>query len=101
MFDTQILERSLDVAALRQQVTANNIANINTPDYRPQQVLFEEELRENMQEARPRVVTLNQRADINNEMCTLSKNTIMYNALASKISSIFGLYKWIIENSGK
>jgi len=99
MFDTQILERSLDVAALRQQVTANNIANINTPGYRPQQVLFEEELRQNLQEARPRIVTSSHRADINNEMCTLSKNTIMYNALATKISGVFSAWKWIVENS--
>ena len=101
MFDTQVLERSLDVASLRQQVTANNIANINTPGYRSQQVLFEEELRESLQEARPRIVTSSHRADINNEMCTLSKNTIMYNALATKISGIFSAWKWIVENSGR
>ena len=99
MFNTQMLERSLDVAALRQQVTANNIANINTPGYRPQQVLFEAELRGNMQEARPRVVTCSHRTDINNEMCTLSKNAIMYNALATKISGIFSAWKWIVQNS--
>ena len=96
-----IAATGMDAQQTNLEVIANNIANINTPNYRPQQVLFEEELRETMQEARPRVVTLNQRVDINNEMCTLSKNTIMYNALASKISSIFGLYKWVIENSGK
>ncbi|MFN8610219.1 MAG: flagellar basal body protein [Vulcanimicrobiota bacterium] len=99
MFDTDILERGLDVAALRQQVTANNIANLNTPGYRPQQVLFEDELRQSLGQARPRVVTLHHRVDIQNEMCTLSKNTIMYHALANKISGVFSLYRWIIDNA--
>lgn len=107
MFDTQLLEKSLDVASLRGQVIANNIANINTPGFQPQAVLFEGELREAMDEGRdagavqPQVVSDPGRLDVNTQMGNLAKNTIMYDALSTKISGIFGLWKWIIENSGR
>lgn len=38
----QLVSLALDVAALRQQVIANNIANANTPGFRPQRVRFEQ-----------------------------------------------------------
>lgn len=40
----QILSRAMDAATLRQQVAANNIANVNTPGFRRSFVRFEEEL---------------------------------------------------------
>lgn len=39
-----ILSRAMDAAALRQQVAADNIANVNTPGFRRRFVRFEEEL---------------------------------------------------------
>lgn len=36
-----LLESSISAAALRQQVYANNIANVNTPNYKRQDVAFE------------------------------------------------------------
>ena len=38
------LERALDGVALRQRVTAQNIANVMTPGYQAQQVSFEDSL---------------------------------------------------------
>ncbi len=40
----QILSRAMDAATLRQQIAANNIANVNTPGFRRSFVRFEEEL---------------------------------------------------------
>lgn len=37
-----ILNRALDAYALRQRTTAKNIANVNSPHYRPERVKFEE-----------------------------------------------------------
>lgn len=37
-----LLERSLDAAALRQKVIANNIANVDTPNFKRSAVRFEE-----------------------------------------------------------
>lgn len=105
LLDTQFLEKSLDAGSLRQQVIANNIANLNTPGYQAQTVAFESELRQAMQDgaepARPRVVAQPGRTNIHNEMASLAKNQIMYNALSNKISGLFAALKWVVENAGR
>ena len=107
MFDTQMLENALDASSLRQQVIANNIANVNTAGYQAQTVNFEAELRQAMEEddaprqVRPQIVDQPGRTSIHNEMASLAKNQIMYNALSSKISGVFASFKWIVENAGR
>lgn len=45
MDDTiQVLNKLMDISALRQRVLANNMANINTPGYKRLDVSFREEL---------------------------------------------------------
>lgn len=41
----RLLERALDGVAERQRITANNIANVDTPGYKRYALPFEEELR--------------------------------------------------------
>ncbi len=50
---------------------------------------------------KPTVEDVGGKVDVNSEMAGLAKNQIMYNALASKISGIYGALKWVIENSGR
>lgn len=47
LFDNtvKVLEKTLGALSLRQAVIANNIANVNTPDYKRKEVTFEEELK--------------------------------------------------------
>lgn len=40
----QILERSLDAASLRQKVLSNNIANVDTPNFKRSDISFESAL---------------------------------------------------------
>lgn len=40
-----VLEKTLDAVALRHQAIADNIANVNTPNYKKKGVSFEEELK--------------------------------------------------------
>ena len=40
-----LLANALDGSALRNEVTANNIANASTPDFKRSEVVFEEQLR--------------------------------------------------------
>jgi flagellar basal-body rod protein FlgB len=47
-YHLQILERSLDAATLRHRMIANNVANIDTPHYKSQQVVFEELLQQEL-----------------------------------------------------
>lgn len=107
MFDTQMLENALDASSLRQQVIANNIANVNTAGYQAQTVNFEAELRQAMEEddapreVRAQIQAQAGRTSIHNEMASLAKNQIMYNALSSKISGVFASFKWIVENAGR
>ena len=48
LVDTNLLERALDAASLRQQVISSNIANVNTEGYDSQRVVFESHLKEVM-----------------------------------------------------
>lgn len=40
------LERALDASSLRQRVIADNLANVDTPNYKSKQVTFENELKQ-------------------------------------------------------
>jgi flagellar basal-body rod protein FlgB len=42
---SELVKLALDAAVLRHQVLANNIANANTPGFRPSDVDFDEQLR--------------------------------------------------------
>lgn len=50
---------------------------------------------------KPTVEAVDGKMNINSEMAGLAKNQIMYNALATKISGIYGALKWVVENSGR
>jgi len=45
IFDVPVLEKVLDLAAVRHRVIANNISNIDTPGYMAKSFSFEDELR--------------------------------------------------------
>jgi flagellar basal-body rod protein FlgB len=109
-----LMARLLDVAAVRQDVTAQNVANVNTPGYRTLEVNFEEALQNRLGadakaplgELHPEIVAGTgglDRADGNNvdidlEMARLQKNAIYFkiysqilaNELAQHRSAISG-----------
>lgn len=45
LFDTKVIEKSLDASILRNEAITQNIANVDTPGYSRKTVSFEEELR--------------------------------------------------------
>jgi flagellar basal-body rod protein FlgB len=47
-YHLQVLERSLDTAMLRQRTIANNIANVDTPQFKSKHVVFEELLQQEL-----------------------------------------------------
>jgi flagellar basal-body rod protein FlgB len=104
LFDTtQIgLERALAGASLRQQAIAQNLANVNTPGYRRQDVDFASALRAAWDEGAHEVesvdaaVQTDQTAvmradgssvDIDTEAAAQSKNGLQYEAVAAVIKS--------------
>lgn len=131
LVDTNLLEKALDAASLRQQVISSNLANVNTQGYESKRVVFESHLKEVMamqneddgfnvastavdpefrlnssggydaQSLHATVESQGGPLDVNQEMSNLAKNQIMYNALAGKISGIYGTLKYVIDNSGR
>lgn len=98
----QVLTRVLDTSALRHQVLAHNLANVNTPHYQRLDVKFEEALAKHLgrgggelSAVKPEVVVDESaiaRGDGNTvnlekEMGSLSKNATLYNAAAHVLAS--------------
>lgn len=104
----ELLGGLLDTAALRHQVIAHNVANVNTPGYRRLEVEFESTLRQHLEAGNtpgarppePHVIegpSWGEREDGNNvdidmEIGQLNKNTTLYNVysqiLATRISTM-------------
>ena len=109
-----LLEKALDVCALRHKVVANNIANVDTPGFKASRVIFEEKLKRALKESllpselqkiRPELVRDEEsslREDLNNvdiekEMVRLSENTLRYNIYAQLLTAKLGILRAAIQ----
>lgn len=124
-----VLERALDASALRQKTISNNLANVETPHYQSQRVVFEQTLKEAMNSSSsfqgqrtdnrhfvigspshlpvPSVMeekTIQNNngngVDVDYEMTALSKNSLWYNALSQQINHEFNLLKTVVRGRG-
>ncbi|MEG6585874.1 flagellar basal body rod protein FlgB [Dendrosporobacter sp. 1207_IL3150] len=124
-----VLEQSLAAASLRHKIISNNIANVNTPNFKKSEVVFESflqnalnenklalantnnkhiSLKQSLVSSKPQVSTVTNttmRTDGNNvdidvEMAELAKNNIYYNAVAQQLGNYFSGLKSVI-NEGK
>lgn len=112
-----VLEKALSASSLRQKVISNNIANVNTPDYKKSEVSFEDMLQSAMSGEKLPMVQTNSKhlssqpigipnpklnvigntslrkdgnnVDIDVEMANLAKNSIYYNAVVHQLSSYY------------
>ncbi len=107
------LERGLDGSQLRQKTIANNIANVDTPNYKAKTVTFKEMLDEELSKKSFSAYRTNERhlpfsnernspvvtemrnttynhngnnVDVDLEMAELAKNQIYYNALIERMN---------------
>ena len=122
----RLLERSLDVASLRQSVISNNIANAETPHFKRSEVVFESLLQQRMtdrsitglrtdprhifigkksQNIKP-LIQIDQNSVLNNnlnnvdldyEMAELAKNQLRYNTLVNQVSHEIKMAKTALE----
>lgn len=119
------LEKGLDAGALRQRVVANNIANINTPDFKKSAVAFESILQKalghsavtmntthprhfgaspSLAALQPAVITnetTSMRTDGNNvdmdeEMTNLAANSIQYQAIGRAFTEHLSLLSRVV-----
>lgn len=125
------MKMAMDGAMLRDEVLSQNLANVNTPDYKRSDVNFQAELRKaitgdgRLELARtntshisnraglsgysPRVETeknISRRRDgsgvsLDQEMAEKSKNAIIYNALIGQVSRQLNSLKTAIAEGGK
>ena len=120
-----VLEQALSAASLRQKVISNNIANVNTPEYKKSEVSFEDMLQSTINGDRMPMLQTNVRhfspqqkavpapqvnvigntsvrkdgnnVDIDVEMANLAKNSIYYNAVVQQLSSYYSGLKTVIR----
>lgn len=111
-----IIHKALDATWMRNQVIAENIANVDTPNYKRKTVSFEDQLLQEMSKSdfknsdvkniNIKVVqensNLSYRLDGNNvnidtESVALAENSIRYNALIQ--SAGYSNIKYVLENS--
>ncbi len=129
MFNTDVydyinvLDRAADASALRNKAIANNMANIDTPGYKRQDVSFAAELEEALRHSkfeslddkvgsirlnrlRGRQYTDSEgysyrldgnNVDIETENAELAKNNILYNGLTQSINTEFQNLKMVTQ----
>lgn len=123
----QLTSRVLDMQLQRQNVISSNLANINTPNYKPRELEFENELQKalgldmqgNMartsgahiptsfdpnnfnadwhKQFKPRQIHGEDRVNLDKEMTKLAKNQLHYTALTQVITKNFEGIKTIIQ----
>jgi flagellar basal-body rod protein FlgB len=120
-----LVKSGLEASSLRSKVSANNIANINTKNFKASYVSFEDTLKENVNSLElstnddkhmklngdPGEITIKQdksssmrtdgnNVDIDSEMANQAANTLMYNALITQANNRLSNTRYII-NGGR
>ena len=124
VFDyVNVLGKAADASWVRNEVIANNIANVDTPGYKRQDVDFESQLRQALGNTRyksvdakvaaitsteltPRVYTVSagfsyrldgNNVDIDTENTELAANQIMYNGIMTSVNAEFANLKLVMR----
>ena len=118
-----VLDKAADASWMRQEEISNNIANVNTPGYKRQDVAFEDSLQEAISNSRYRstdekVANLSKadlrirsytdssgfayrldgnNVDIDTENAALARNQLKYNALVDSINHEFSMIKAVTQ----
>lgn len=119
----RLMERGLDLSALRHRVISENIANSETPGYKKKEVSFSGLLEDavaaypdeittglltknEQKDAVREIKTITTRNDGNNvdvdeEMVKLAQNTLYYQALSQQIGAHFMQLRTVINGGGR
>ena len=118
-----VLDKAADAANLRNEVLTNNIANVDTPNYKRKDVSFQNHLEQALIGGEPleeRIAQVNthlsdfggitytdssvlsyrldnNNVDIDTENAYLAENQIRYNALVDQIGQEFARYKTVLS----
>ncbi len=127
----KLLAHALDYRAKRHGVIAGNLANIDTPGYKPKDVEFDDALKQAMREPKLKLtitqpehmparssippiskgqfplheidsgVQSDSQVDLDREMTKMAKNNLLYEATVRMLSKKFDELKAVIEEGGK
>ncbi len=130
-FNIELVSSVMDMQLQRQNVIMSNIANVNTPNYQPRELYFEEELQKALnldalgnvaktqdghipstfnihtfsaefdKEFTPRTIPGEDRVNLDEEMVKISKNNLQYSTLSQIMTSSFTGLKNIISEGSK
>ncbi|WP_027624837.1 flagellar basal body rod protein FlgB [Clostridium lundense] len=117
-----LMKKSLDACSTRSEVIENNIANINTANYKRRYVTFEETLKEvsdnlGLKSTNPKHISEENRygdievkqdnsssmrqdgnnVDIEIEKANQAANTLMYNALITQVNNRLSTQRYIVN----
>lgn len=104
-FSVQALQYAIDGLSMRQEATANNIANAQTPGYRAKQVDFEDSLSQaiafgSLNGASPSVSTSTapgdasgNNVDLGGEMVGMQETTLRYQAMVDSLNAQFRILR--------
>lgn len=117
-----LLARTLEGLAQRQELIAQNLANVNTPGYRRREVVFEDALRAALREAErkglpPQEALASARfqpvverslfyrndrggVDLDREMAEQAKTALKLSAVLTILGKRIGMYKRTLEQGG-
>ena len=99
-----LMKMGLDATELRSRTIANNIANINTPNYKRRYVTFEDSLKNEINNAKIEVKVDKDsivredgnNVDLENEKVNQAAASLQYNALVSLTNTKLAMTKSII-----
>lgn len=122
----ETLEKSLDYSTAKNRAIANNIANVDTPDYKSTNITFKNVLDNTLngslqtKRTHPQHFTFNQmnqpyitkqnrntmynhngnNVDIDQEMAELAKNQLYYQAVVDRLNGKFSSIQTVIRGGG-
>ncbi|GAB6036704.1 flagellar basal body rod protein FlgB [Fundidesulfovibrio butyratiphilus] len=129
--NTALIAKVMDMRLERQNLVMSNLANINVPNYKARSLEFESELQtalgtgirdeltrtnrrhvptpfnvekfsgDVLREFKPRTIYGQDSVDLDKEMATMAKNSLMYNALTTVVKSGFEGIQKVITEGGK
>jgi len=117
-----MLSGALDFRSERHKVIASNIANIDTPNYKPKDIVFKEELKAILDNEKGvtlartqknhlsersmsgskagfEVVDSGEKVDLDKEMAKLAENNLMYNLTVEFLSRKFNGLKTVLREA--
>lgn len=112
-FQMQLLSKAMSLRLKRHAAIAGNIANADTPGYRPKAVAFEDALQKasdsktvgNVSKIREKVFKVDDgvpkangnSVDLDAQMARMTENSLLYNATAEFVGRKMSMIKRVIE----